>query len=187
MSKADQTITFGPLSNKTHEAPPFTVSATASSGLAVSFSIVSGPATISGNTVAIIGAGTVTVRASQGGNDNYNPAPDVDQSFTVTATAARANTTTVVTSSVNPSVFGQSVTFTATVSSGVGTPTGTVSFKDGATNLGSGTLNVSGQETFTTSSLGVGSHSITAEYSGDANFNGSTSPVLTQVVYTPPM
>jgi len=183
VSKADQTITFGPLSNKTYGDLPFTVSATASSGLAVSFSIVSGPATISGNTVTIIGAGTVTVRASQGGNENYNPAPDVDQSFTVTA--ARENTTTVVTSSVNPSVFGQSVTFTATVSSGVGTPTGTVSFKDGATNLGSGTLNASGQATFTTSSLSVGSHSITAEYSGDANFNGSTSPVLTQVVHTP--
>src|SRR5207248_4797507 len=65
---------------------PFTVSATASSGLPVSFSILSGPATISGNTVTITGVGTVTVRASQAGNTNYNPATPVDQLFNVSKT-----------------------------------------------------------------------------------------------------
>src|SRR5439155_12832800 len=81
--KKDQTITFGALAGKTYGDAPFTVSATASSGLSVSFSIVSGPATIAGNTVTITGAGTVTVRASQSGDTNWNAAPSVDQSFAV--------------------------------------------------------------------------------------------------------
>jgi hypothetical protein len=88
-----------------------------------------------------------------------------------------------LTSSLNPSNFGQSVTFTATVT-GV-SPTGTVTFKDGVTVLGTGTLNGSGQATFTTSSLSVGSHSITAVYSGDVNNAAATSAVLTQVVNIP--
>src|SRR5207244_12113907 len=71
------------LANKTFGDAPFAVSATASSGLAVSFNIVSGPATISTNTVTITGAGTVVVRASQAGNGNYNAAANVDQTFTV--------------------------------------------------------------------------------------------------------
>ncbi|MDX1907802.1 MAG: PKD domain-containing protein [Bacteroidia bacterium] len=79
----NQSITFGPLGDKLDTDAPFTVSATASSGLPVSFSIVSGPATISGNTITLTGAGTVTVRASQAGNAGYNAAPDVDQSFEV--------------------------------------------------------------------------------------------------------
>src|SRR5207237_440890 len=65
----------------------FAVSSTASSGLAVAFSIVSGPATISGNTVTITGGGTVTVRATQAGDANWNAATSVDQSFTVAKAA----------------------------------------------------------------------------------------------------
>src|SRR5262249_51922741 len=82
--------------------------------------------------------------------------------------------------SVNPSALGQSVTFTATVSGLVVTPTGTVTFKDGSTTLGTGTLNGSGQATFTTSALTVGSHSITAVYGGDLVYSASTSTPLTQ-------
>jgi hypothetical protein len=61
---------------------------------------------------------------------------------------------------------------------------GTVVFKDGITTLGSAVLDATGKATFTTSALTVGSHPITAEYSGDVNFVGSTSPVLNQVVNT---
>ncbi|MFZ0823455.1 MAG: SBBP repeat-containing protein, partial [Terriglobales bacterium] len=90
---------------------------------------------------------------------------------------------TTIASSSNPSNFGQSVTFTATVTtSGSKTPTGTVTFYDGATALGTGTLNGSGIATYTTSSLAVGQHSMTAVYGGDANNAGSTSSVLTQTV-----
>src|SRR5205085_511700 len=64
IAKAAQTITFGALPNKTYGDAPFTVSATSSSGLSVTFSIVSGPATINGNTVTITGVGHVIVRAA---------------------------------------------------------------------------------------------------------------------------
>src|SRR5437660_12042488 len=90
---------------------------------------------------------------------------------------------TTLISSLNPSALGQAVTFTAMVkpAAGSGTPTGTVTFNDGATVLGPGTLS-GGTATLTTSGLAGGVHSITAIYSGDANFAGSTSPALTQTV-----
>jgi len=91
VNKADQFINFGALAGKTYGDAPFNVSATASSGLPVSFQILSGPATIAGNTVTITGAGSVTVRASQAGDGNYNAAPDVDQSFAVAQATATVN------------------------------------------------------------------------------------------------
>jgi hypothetical protein len=96
----------------------------------------------------------------------------------------KATSTTTVTSSQNPSTSGQSVTFTATVASQTaGTPAGTATFFDGATALGSAvTLNGSSVATFTTSSLSTGSHSITAQYSGDATFASNTSNTVTQQV-----
>ena len=91
----------------------------------------------------------------------------------------KANTTASVTSTPNPSIIAQPVTFTATVAGNPAVtcvPTGTVTFKDGATTIGTGMLNGSGQTTFTTSSLSAGSHSITVVYGADSNFNGSTGP-----------
>jgi hypothetical protein len=87
-----------------------------------------------------------------------------------------------VTSSLNPSTFGQSVTFTATVQVSSGSsPTGTVTFLDGATSLGTANLTNSVAQ-LSTSTLAAASHTITAQYSGDANFAGSNSSALTQVV-----
>ncbi len=86
--KSDQTITFGALVNKTYGDPDFTVSASASSGLPVSFT-ASGATTISGNTVHITGVGSVTITASQSGNGSYNAAPDVSQTFVVGITHDR--------------------------------------------------------------------------------------------------
>ncbi|KAA5542945.1 Ig-like domain-containing protein [Adhaeribacter rhizoryzae] len=80
--KANQTVVLATIADKTYGDAPFTLSATASSGLSVTYSIVSGPATISNNTVTLTGVGTVTVRATQVGNTNYNPAA-ADKSFTV--------------------------------------------------------------------------------------------------------
>jgi hypothetical protein len=86
-------------------------------------------------------------------------------------------------SSLNPSVSGQSVVFTATVASTAGgTPTGTVTFLDGTTALGVGTLNGSGVATFTTSSLAAGSHSIMSTYGGSSNYSSSASPTVSQGV-----
>jgi len=80
----DQSISFASLPDKQTSDEAFTVSATASSGLPVIFSIESGPATIDGNIITLDGTpGTVNVRASQSGGGLYNPAPDVDRSFEV--------------------------------------------------------------------------------------------------------
>ena len=84
VSRLSQTITFGALPGRTYGAPPFLLSATASSVLPVSFSIVSGPATLDSNLLVTTGIGLVTVRASQPGDLTYQPAPDVDRSFTIT-------------------------------------------------------------------------------------------------------
>jgi hypothetical protein len=88
-------------------------------------------------------------------------------------------TTLGLTSAPNPSTFGRSVTFTATVSPI--TATGTVTFTEGSTILGTGTL-FSGVATFSTSSLSVGSHVISATYSGDNNYTPGTSNSINEVV-----
>jgi CotH kinase protein/GEVED domain/Chitobiase/beta-hexosaminidase C-terminal domain/HYR domain len=81
---AAQTISFPAIAGKTTTSPPFTVAATASSGLPVTFAIASGPATIAGNTITLTGTtGTVTVSATQAGNANFLPAT-AQQSFAVT-------------------------------------------------------------------------------------------------------
>src|SRR4029077_16485595 len=95
-------------------------------------------------------------------------------------------TKAALTSSRNPSISGQSVTFTATVtSSASGTPTGIVSFVDtfgsGSGPIGSAAL-TNGKAALTISGLAVGSHSIIAAYGGDTNFAGSNSPPVTQTV-----
>jgi hypothetical protein len=90
IDKLPQTIgLFSSISNKTTNDVPFAVTApTASSGLPVSLSVKSGPATISGNTVTITGVGTVVLAANQAGNTNYHAAAEVTTSFIVTAVAA---------------------------------------------------------------------------------------------------
>ncbi|MDQ1725869.1 MAG: hypothetical protein QOG52_2897, partial [Frankiaceae bacterium] len=95
----------------------------------------------------------------------------------------RCGSTTTVASSVNPSTYGQSVTFSSTVSavSGSTKPTGTVDFLDGASLIGSGTI-VAGTATLTTGALSVGSHQIQARYTGDSHFRPSMSSVVSQVV-----
>ena len=102
------------------------------------------------------------------------------------ALEASFTTTTSVSSSVNPSEFGQSVTFTATVSSSGGAPTGSVQFKDGGANLGAAqTLNGGGVAQLTISSLTTGTHSITAEYLGNDSWTGSTGTLQDGQVVKP--
>src|SRR5207249_4697421 len=97
------------------------------------------------------------------------------------------SSSTTVSSTANPSVFGQGVTFTATVAAvapGVGTPSGTVTFKERATTLAANvSVNGSAQATFTISALSVASHTITASYTGDSSFvSGSASDSATPQV-----
>src|SRR5439155_22580515 len=98
-----------------------------------------GVATFSTSTLAV---GGHSITADYNGDSSFNIS-----SGALTQTVNKANTSTALTSSVNPSVFGQSVTFTATVTvpaPGAGTPSGTVDFKDAGTTIGTGTLNGSG-------------------------------------------
>jgi hypothetical protein len=112
-------------------------------------------------------------------NENFCPTGTVG--VLLNNTGPLASTTTTLTSSPNPSVYGQAVTLTAVVSSGGGTPPGTVKFLDGSTTLGTATL-VNGSASISASSLAAGTHSITAAYQGGAGFAASTSTALTQTV-----
>jgi hypothetical protein len=92
-------------------------------------------------------------------------------------------TTTALVSSVNPSTFGQTVVFTATITGGGGpTPAGNVMFLDGTTPIGTVALNGASEALFETPSLSVGSHSISAMYAGSAVYSASTSSSLNQIV-----
>lgn len=123
------------------------------------------------------GQGVITSTATNTSGDTS------EFSQCLSASSGVTPTTTAVMSSLNPSTVGQAVTFTATVTSSGSTPlTGTVQFKDGTTNLGAAVALSGTTAAFTTSTLSVGTHPITAVYSGDANNGGSTSPVLNQVV-----
>ncbi len=100
-----------------------------------------------------------------------------------TLTVGKITTTTTLGTSVSPVVLGDSVIFTATVTSGA---TGSVTFKDGSTTLG--TVSLGGTTaTYTTSGLSAGSHSITAVYSGDTTYDTSTSGVVAQVIAGAPL
>jgi hypothetical protein len=128
---------------------------------------------------AAVGAHSLTAACSGSGSFN------ISASTVLTKTINKAYTTTVLTSSANPSVHGQVVTFAAKVTAvapGGGIPTGTVTFKDGATTLATVALNTSGVATFTTGTLAVVTHSLTAVYGGSGSFTGSTVATLTQTV-----
>uniref|UniRef100_Q01RF7 NHL repeat containing protein n=1 Tax=Solibacter usitatus (strain Ellin6076) TaxID=234267 RepID=Q01RF7_SOLUE len=125
-------------------------------------------------TMAALPAGSYILQARYGGDVTYAG------SFSSMVTQKVAPAVTVaLTSSVNPSVAGQPVSFTAALTPS--TASGTVQFLDGATLLGTGTI-ASGVAAITVSALPVGTHSITAVYGGDANNVGATSAVLTQTV-----
>ena len=99
-----------------------------------------------------------------------------------------SDTMTELTSSANEYTFGQIITLTATIgttSQRVKKPSGTITFIDGTMAIGTGTIN-SGQAILTTSALSVGSHLITAQYSGDNNFKPSTSSIFTLIVLDKP-
>jgi hypothetical protein len=137
--------------------------------------IGNGRATFNTSALAL---GTHTITASYSGDTNYLQST----SATITQTVNQASTMLTLASSVNPSAPDQPVTFTAAITPQYGgQATGTITFRDGATTLGSAT--VSGNSaSFTTRGLAMGSLSITAVYSGDSNFRGSTSNVLPQVI-----
>jgi hypothetical protein len=127
-----------------------------------------------------LGIGTHALTASFFGANGFA----ASDSTATTVTVNPAATTVALKSSVNPAVTGQAVTFTATVATvapGGGTPTGTVTFEDGNVVLGTVAVGTGGAATFTTSFAAAGGHAITAFYSGDAAFVGSSQAFTEQV------
>lgn len=163
---------------------PVTITTTLPTGTTGTVTVTSGGVTLGTGTVSSAGTVTITttalpvgtdpITASYGGDSNNNPATG-----STTQTVAKAVATVTLTSSANPSSPNSPVTFSATVYAGATAP---VTFFDGSTILGTGAVNAAGVATLTTSSLTIGSHSITATYAGDANYNSATSAVLVQVV-----
>ncbi len=122
-------------------------------------------------------SGTYTIAASYGGDQNYQPVAATTQLLVAESSV------TSLSSSMNPSVYGQGVTFLAAVSQpGIsGSPDGSVTFSDGSNVLGTAQL-MRGQASLTASALAVGPHTITASYSGGANSTPSISSALLQKV-----
>ncbi|MGA7524998.1 MAG: Ig-like domain repeat protein [Acidobacteriaceae bacterium] len=143
--------------------------------------IGTGTLTASGTTSAMtsiqtstLAAGTHILSVSYGGDaDNFS-----STSAGLTQTVNITSTTTALGASANPVVAGKAVTFTATVIASSGTAAGTVNFYNGATLLGSGTLNGAGVASYSTAGLAVGTYSITAAYQGTTNDSASTSAAL---------
>ena len=181
VTQASQAIVFGPLLNQPFGTAPFTVNAASTSGLAVSFaSTTTAVCTVSGTTVTLVAVGQCSVQASQSGNTDYSPALSVVQSFQV-----MQPTTTAVSASTNPSVFGSLATLTATVSPA--SATGRVTFYDGTTVLGIAPVS-NGVATFNATLLGAGSQSLTARYAdwGGAVYAASISTPWMQTINAQP-
>lgn len=131
-------------------------------------------------------AGTPVTVASNAVSYNF-PAYSATVFVFARASSSTAATKASLSASAAQITSGQAVIFTASIApvSGSGVPTGSVKFNDGATQIGTGALNSSGTATFNTSSLSVGSHSVTAVYSGDTNFSASTSAAVPVTVVAP--
>ena len=181
---ADHQLTFG--NAPTTLAASLSSTTAPPSGLGVTYiTLTPSVCTVSGLSVTIVTAGTCQIRATGGSSGDYNAPPQLTPSFIID----KAPTTTALVTSLTPAPTGSSVTFTATITPSALSPsaaTGTVQFLDGTTSLGSPPI-ATGQASVATSSLTVGTHTLTAVYSGDSNYLGSTSAALTQVIDTPPV
>jgi hypothetical protein len=131
-------------------------------------------------TTSSLSLGTHTVTAKYSGDSTYGPA----SSAALTQTVNKSNAAVNLSSALNPSVFGQTVSFSISISAsgGSGIPTGTVTLDDTGTLLGSAQVNAAGSASFSRISLAAGSHFLTARYSGDQNFGSGVSSPLTQIV-----
>jgi hypothetical protein len=169
VGKANQTITFGAITAKAYGDPNFTLAATASSGLAVTYTS-SDPtvATVtSAGVVTIVGAGSTVITANQAGNANYNAATAVTQTLVV----GKANQTITFGALASKVVGDANFTLAATASSGLAV-TYTSSDPTVATVTGVGVVTI----------VGVGSTVITANQAGNANYNAATAVTQTLVV-----
>ncbi|HUE02643.1 MAG TPA: choice-of-anchor Q domain-containing protein [Bryobacteraceae bacterium] len=167
VSQASETITFTGLPGTATygSASPYTLNATASSGLPVSYSIT-GPASLSGSTLTITGAGTVTVTASQAGNTNYAAATPV----TLTIIVAKISQTITFTALPGTATYGSAGPYTLNATASSGLP---VSYSvTGPASLSGSTLTITGAGTVT----------VTASQAGNTNYAAAVPVTQTIVV-----
>ncbi|MGD0730331.1 MAG: sugar-binding protein, partial [Terracidiphilus sp.] len=179
VNQESQSITFtAPSSPVTYGVSPISLSATATSGLTVTFSVVSGPGTVSGSTLTVTGVGTIVVAANQAGNTNYSAASQVTQSVVVN----QASQTITFTQPTTPVTYGVSpISLSATASSGLAV---TFSVSSGPGTISGSTLTVTG----------VGTIVVAANQAGNADYTAATqvtkSVVVNQasqtITFTPP-
>ncbi len=189
VEKQNQTITFTSTPpSPTTIGSTYSVTATASSGLLVTITVDSSSSSVcslSSGTVTFNAAGTCILDANQGGNAQYNAAPQAQQNITVPPILT---TSTLVYSSLNPSTTSSTITLSAQVFSALGAPTsGTVSFTaNGIVISGCSNQNLnSGVATCTTTSLNTATtYPIVATYNGNSGYATSTSPTFEQYVTT---
>jgi hypothetical protein len=131
-----------------------------------------------------LATGADNITAVYGGDSNFLGSTSTAVAVTVSAAPVVIATTTTIAASATSAASGTSLTFTANVTpaSGNATPTGAVTFADGTTTLGTGTVGSNGTATYSTSGLAVGSHSMTAAYGGATTFSPSTSSAVTITV-----
>jgi hypothetical protein len=132
-----------------------------------------------------LSVGSHSISAMYAGSAVYSASTSSSLNQIVSSGPGTATTTGLATSA-NPASAGQPVVFTATVSGAGGTPTGTVTFLSGTTVLGTALLNGAGQASFQAGALAAGLYSITAVYSGDTTYAGSSSTALSETATSPP-
>jgi hypothetical protein len=135
------------------------------------------PATCPASAGAGLNAGTHILTATYSGNTYYS-----GSSGSGTVLVQPDPTACTLTSSLNPSPFGQPVTLTTVATAPYATPTGTVFFYDGGPSIGSAALNGVGVATLTTSTLAAGTHNIASVLAASLNFLGCSTNTVTQVV-----
>jgi alpha-tubulin suppressor-like RCC1 family protein len=179
VNKIDQTVSF---STTAPSSPPvgttYSPAATATSGLTVTIG-ASGACSFSASVVSFTGPGECTVTADQAGDTTYNAASQQIQ----TVTAVKGATTMALSAAPMIAKPGQAVALTATVAvtaPAVATPSGSVTFKEGSKLLGTGAI--SGVKAkASTSTLTIGSHTITANYTGNSNLTASSATTTVKV------
>jgi hypothetical protein len=149
---------------------PLSLKATATSGLPVTYSVVSGPGSVSQGQLTAQQAGAIVIQADQAGDSTVLPAASVQVSVT-----ALFPTTTVLSSSLSSADFGTSITLNAAVSDSSPVTVGTVSFYAGPALLGTRPVGNNGIATLTIATLPGGTDFLTASYSGSSQFASSTS------------
>ena len=191
VNTASQTITFGPLAGVTYGAAPIALDTSASSGLPVVYTIISGPAKVSGSTVTITGVGTITIEADQPGDNNYLAAAPVDETLLVNPavltvmaspeTKVYGNSDPTLTYTVSGLQYDDTAGFVLTGSLGRSAAGTLAGEQVGSYAITQGSLASNGDYTisFTGSLLSITPTTLTVSASPQTNVYGTNDPTLT--------